>query len=101
MQCRKPTRLPDYDYNQNGYYFITICTKDMQCLLSSVVGVDDLGDPQIELKDFGRIVENNISKMNEIYKEITVETYVIMPNHLHILINSSCGLQGSPRSCLE
>ena len=36
--------------------------------------------------------------MNEIYKEITVETYVIMPNHLHILINSSCGLQGSPRS---
>ena len=70
----------------------------MQCLLSSVVGVDDLGDPQIELKDFGRIVENNISKMNEIYKEITVETYVIMPNHLHILINSSCGLQGSPRS---
>ena len=39
---RKSMRLPDYDYSQNGYYFITICTKNMQCLLSSVVGADDL-----------------------------------------------------------
>ena len=42
IKQRKQMRLLNFDYNQNGYYFITICTKDMQCLLSSVVGADDL-----------------------------------------------------------
>lgn len=35
---RKPTRLKEYDYSQNGYYFITICTKDRKLILSKIVG---------------------------------------------------------------
>ena len=35
---RKPTRLKKYDYSQNGYYFITICTKDRKRILSNIVG---------------------------------------------------------------
>jgi hypothetical protein len=47
---RKSNRLPDYDYSQNGAYFITVCTKDMKCVLSRIVadktvGDDDLGVP--------------------------------------------------------
>ena len=95
---RKPTRLQNYDYNQNGFYFITICTKDRQCLPTSVVGADDPGSPHIELKKSGKIVENNINKMNEIYADISVESFVIMPIHVHLLVNSSCSLKGSPRS---
>ena len=33
---RKPTRLKDYDYSQNGAYFVTVCTSDKKCILSSV-----------------------------------------------------------------
>jgi hypothetical protein len=33
---RKPTRLKDFDYSQNGAYFVTICTKDKKCLLSEI-----------------------------------------------------------------
>ena len=88
----------NFDYNQNGYYFITICTKDMQCLLSSVVGADDLGSPHVELKNYGKIVEKNINLMNDIYKNMNVESYAIMPNHIHLLIHIFNSFQGSPRS---
>ncbi|MBQ7595656.1 MAG: transposase [Clostridia bacterium] len=36
--------------------------------------------------------------MNKIYDTIKIEQYVIMPNHVHLLMNISCGLQGAPRS---
>ncbi|MBQ8981453.1 MAG: hypothetical protein IJ077_07585 [Eubacterium sp.] len=40
MDKRKRLRLPDFDYSSNGAYFVTVCVKDMKCVLSSVtVGV--------------------------------------------------------------
>lgn len=33
---RKPNRLTDYDYTQNGAYFITICVNDRKPILSSI-----------------------------------------------------------------
>ena len=98
IKQRKQMRLKNFDYSQNGYYFITICTKDMQCLLSSVVGADDLGSPHVELKNYGKIVEKNINLMNDIYNNMNVENYVIMPNHIHLLIHIFNSFQGSPRS---
>lgn len=38
---RKPTRLKGYDYSTPGAYFITICIKDRQQLLSKIVGDDE------------------------------------------------------------
>ena len=35
---RKPNRISDYDYSQNGAYFVTICTHDRQKNLSDIVG---------------------------------------------------------------
>ena len=43
---RKPTRLKHFDYNTTGAYFITICTDKRRQILSHIVGVDVLGDPQ-------------------------------------------------------
>ena len=43
---RKPTRLKEFDYNTTGAYFITICTDNRRQILSRIVGVDVLGDPQ-------------------------------------------------------
>lgn len=42
---RKPNRLKTFDYSTNGAYFITVCTKDKQCILGTV-GDDVLGVPQ-------------------------------------------------------
>ena len=96
---RKHNRLSNYDYSSNGAYFITICTLDMQCVLSTIVGADDLGSPKVRLKKYGHIVEKNLVHMNEIYDEIKIDKYVIMPNHVHILLTvEHNGFSGAPRS---
>ena len=90
---RKANRLKEFDYSKNGAYFVTVCVKDMKCILSTIC-VDDnknVGDgaldvPRVVLSDFGTAVENEIQKMNEIYDNINVNSYVIMPNHVHLLI---------------
>lgn len=88
---RKPNRLSDYDYSQNGAYFITICTKDSKCILSQIVDKASVGDgvldvPKIHLTKYGKIVNDRIIEMNNIYKNVSVEKYVVMPNHVHLLI---------------
>jgi len=77
---RKKMRLPQYDYSQNGAYFITICTQDKKCILSHVVGGDALIAPQIRLTKYGQIAEKYIKNIPGIRK------YIIMPNHIHLLI---------------
>ena len=94
---RKPTRLKDYDYSSEGVYFVTVCSKDRKPMFSTVVGDGDLDVPKVLLSDYGKIIKNNIEYMNKIYSYIEISNYVIMPNHLHILINvSSSGMSGSP-----
>lgn len=98
---RKSNRLKNYNYSQNGGYFITICTKDSKCILSQIVGdtsveensVGDgscvgatIGRPQVILTDIGQIVKTKIEKIQTVYYGIKVDKYVIMPNHVHLLI---------------
>ena len=45
LQTRKPNRLKNYDYSQNGAYFITICTKDRKEILSQVIVGEGLAPP--------------------------------------------------------
>ena len=82
---RKPTRLGGYDYSENGAYFVTICTKDKQKTLSNIVGGGAFDAPQIQLTAVGRVVEKYIRSTDNV-PSITVDKYVIMPNHVHLLI---------------
>ena len=95
---RKPTRLQNFDYSSNGYYFITICTKDMECILSTIENVGDgvLDVPRINLSECGIIVKNRIIEINKVYSNVTAEHYVIMPNHLHILLFVDNGTSRTP-----
>ena len=71
---RKTTRLKNYDYNTTGAYFITICTEDRRQILSRIVGVDVLGDPQnVELLPHGIIADKYINQLNEFYDNISVD----------------------------
>ena len=83
---RKPTRLKEYDYSTPGAYFITICTKDKKELLSKIVGDDAHIVPKNSLSEFGLICDKYINNINVKYENITIDKYVIMPNHIHLII---------------
>ncbi|MGN1328321.1 MAG: transposase [Eubacterium sp.] len=87
LPTRKPNRLKDFDYSQNGMYFITICTKDKKPLLSQItVGVCIASPNKIKLTEKGIIVEKGIIGISKHYKNVFVDNYVIMPNHIHLII---------------
>ena len=80
-QNRKLNRLEDYDYSQNVAYFVTICTQDRKPVLGTIVG-DGFPVPN----QIGEIAEEYIRRISEKYSEVTVDRYVIMPDHIHILL---------------
>lgn len=82
---RKRNRLKGYNYSQNGLYFLTVCTKDKECILGRIVGDGDLDIPQMILSDYGKIVEKYIQSIERAYSDITLMNYVIMPNHIHMI----------------
>ena len=88
---RKNIRLKYYDYSLEGYYFITICTKNREEILGTIVGADDTVRPQnnypkIKLTLIGKIIYQCLNEINKIYKNVTIDEYIIMPNHIHIII---------------
>ncbi len=82
---RKPTRLKNFDYSTSGTYFITICTQNRKNLLSTISAVGE-GSPLPQLSHYGKIVDEWIRKLPDQYREISVDHYVIMPNHIHLLL---------------
>ena len=84
---RKLIRLKGYDYSTPGAYFITICTKDRKELLSRIiVGNDAHIVPKNHLSNYGLICEKYINNINIKYENVTINKYVIMPNHIHLII---------------
>ena len=86
LKKRKTPRYQYCDYNSEGEYFITICTQNRRCILSRVVGTGVLDCPQTELTSYGKIADKYIKQLNDFYDYLSVEEYVIMPNHVHILL---------------
>ena len=101
LRTRKSIRLENRNYSKNGAYFITICVQDRHELLGEiVVGGDDLGAPYVKLSEHGNIVQRNIELIELHYRHVSVDKYVIMPNHIHIIIvlsNPTGGVPGSSR----
>ena len=82
---RRSIRLKEYDYSKEGMYYITICTQNRECILSEIVGAHDCA--QIELTQIGKIVKEELLRTNEININIKIHEYIIMPNHVHMIIN--------------
>lgn len=77
---RRSIRLKGYDYRQPGAYFVTICTYRWQSLLGKVI------DGEMVLNSVGRIVEKEWLKAAVVRSNVTLDEFVIMPNHLHGII---------------
>ena len=84
---RKRTRLEGWDYSTEGAYFLTLCTKNRKCLFSQIVGRDILDAPEVQLLQYGQLVENALNYLSEHSKGWVFHNWVIMPNHVHILIS--------------
>ena len=87
---RNHPRLKDYDYSRKGAYFITFCVKDMVTELGSV-GRDALGAPIMKLSEYGIIIHKEIEGTSLHYEGVSIDTFIIMPNHIHMIITIQNG----------
>lgn len=77
---RHSIRLNGYDYRQSGAYFVTVCAHNRACLFGEII------DGELCLNDFGRILEYEWLRSEKIRKNVEIDKFVIMPNHLHGII---------------
>ena len=95
---RKHPRLDNYDYSSAGLYFITICAHNRKCIFSRIVTSVENDNIKIAYKPFGKIAENQLLSLKNRYPSLKIYAYVIMPNHIHLIINPAFGTAGaSPR----
>jgi hypothetical protein len=73
-------RLSGWDYSSPGYYFITVCTNNRECLFGHI------DDYKMRLNDFGKIVQNEWDKSFIIRRELLRDEFVVMPNHFHGIV---------------
>ena len=103
---RKTIRLRGANYSTEAVYFLTFCTKDRKCILSRI---EENDDASVALTRYGNVVDKYIKEMSNFYDNLSVEAYVIMPNHVHILLyvkdkgdppkselSGICGPSGTP-----
>ncbi|MDF2523989.1 MAG: transposase, partial [Clostridiales bacterium] len=95
---RKQLRLKDFDYSQAGYYFVTICTQNRKNYLGEIYCRGGaLLHPVIELSAAGEIASEQWFELTNRYKNILLDQFVIMPNHIHgIIIIDSGRAEQSP-----
>jgi putative transposase len=79
-QKRKRNRLNEYDYSNAGYYFVTICVNDRMEYFGKVK------NSECVLNKYGQIVRQNLENLPHQYPYVSVDYYVIMPNHIHVII---------------
>lgn len=106
LPVRKHPRLKEYNYSSNGVYFVTVCTKSRIHYLSQITERDDSILPKTELTEIGKIANKYINSIETAYNNIHIVNYVIMPDHIHLLIfidvpDENCGGVGSPRPTLD
>ena len=85
---RKSTRLKNFDYSSAGAYFVTICVRDRMHILSEITVGEGLAPPEftVKLKPCGEIVKEQLQLIEIRFQGVTVEDYVIMPDHIHAVI---------------
>jgi REP element-mobilizing transposase RayT len=86
------TRLLNWDYGWNGYYFVTICTKDRGDILGKII------KGKIMLNDFGNFAKKFWQTIPEHFPFTILDEFVVMPDHVHgiIIIDKNDNIQNDP-----
>ena len=94
---RKSTRLKKFDYSSVGAYFVTICIRDRKQILSDIVRTpvtatvavgEGLAPPEysVRLKPCGEVAKEQLQFIENRFPSVTVEDFVIMPDHIHAIV---------------
>jgi len=78
---RRSIRIPSYDYSQEGWYFVTICTQNRKYMFGEIV------KNQMRLNNAGFMVKTWWQKVTNKFPSVQTDEYVVMPNHFHGIIN--------------
>ncbi|MFH1890941.1 MAG: transposase [Candidatus Kuenenbacteria bacterium] len=85
---RKSIRLPGHNYSQEGHYFVTICTEKRRLFFGKIE------NEKMVLNKLGAIIKQEWLKTPKIRKNVKLDEFIIMSNHIHgiIIINdqSTC-----------
>ena len=86
LKHRRSIRVQGYDYSQAGMYFVTLCTRNRECLFGEIV------DETMRLNPVGQIVTDSWTWLAQRYEHVELDEWVVMPNHLHgiVVINDHC-----------
>lgn len=84
-------RLRGTDYSKSRFYFVTVCTKDRECLMGEIV------NGEMRLNEIGRMVEDVVKSVPVFYPGIGIDEFQIMPNHVHMIIQLR--VEATPRGC--
>jgi len=77
---RKPNRLQGYDYSQDNLYFVTSCVKNKVCCFGIIC------HGEMKPNNYGQIAEKQWHWLGEQYPYIVLHAFVVMPNHIHGII---------------
>ena len=82
---RKPNRLKEYDYSQSGYYYVTICVQNREYIFGDIL------NKKMILNQCGDIAKNSWLDLPNHHKNVQLDAFVMMPNHIHgiIIINNN------------
>jgi putative transposase len=86
---RRSIRMPCYDYADIGIYFVTICTRERECLFGDIV------DSVMNLNCYGTIAESYWEEIPQHFNDVELDEFVIMPNHIHGIIIISAHAAGT------
>ena len=74
-----------------------MCVEGRAQILSHVVvGTGVLDCPKTELTHYGQIAEKYLHQLNDFYSTVSVDQYVIMPDHIHLILSVTNGQSGRP-----
>ncbi len=91
---RKQNRLVEYDYSTPNAYFITVCTKNRKNLFWMEVGAIIDRPNNVPLTNLGMIARQSIEDIPNYYSAVSVDHFVIMPNHIHLLLQINTDADG-------
>ena len=83
---RRSVRLYGYDYSQCGAYFVTICVNNRKRLFGDIVG------GEMQLNEIGVAVKRAWECLQQQYPYVSIDEFVVMPNHLHGILIITDGL---------